>query len=166
MNTKDFWKIFTADKSVMVLTFVPKEFRNGDGVYFLMKNLQKIYGAELCSMQKFDERFDKIEDFDIILRTGYNLDLNRLICVHLFEYDKKSEKMTLDRQKSWKIVEDSEFVYSFKQTIVKCMDGWSGFRKHIIWTMEANTCCHFFGDEFADKFKLSPIMETDRRKTA
>lgn len=162
MNTKDFWKIFTTDKSVMILTFAPQ----GYDVYRLMKSLQDIYGSDLCSTQKFDERFDKIEDFDIILRTGYNLDGNRLICAHLFEYDKKSKKMTLDRQKSWRIVEDNEFVYSFRQTIVKCMDGWNGFRKHVLWTMDINTPTHFFGDEFANKFGLLPIIETDRKKSA
>ena len=162
MNTKDFWKIFTTDESVMILTDCPK----GYDVYKLMKPLQKIYGSDLCSTQKFDERFDKIEDFNIILRTGFNLDGNRLISVHLFEYDKDKNEITMDNQKVWEIVEDSEFVYSIKKTILKCMRGWNGFREHIIWTMGEDSCCRYWGDEIAKNFNLSPIMETDRSKVS
>lgn len=158
MNTKDYWKIFTTDKSIVILTDCPK----GYDVYKLMKPLQKIYGSNLCSTQKFDERFDKIEDFNIILRTGYNLDGNRLLSVHLFEYDKKEETVTMDHQKTWKIVEDHEFVYSFKKTIMKCIRGWNGFREHILWTMGRDSCCTFWGDSIARTFGLSPIMGNDR----
>lgn len=162
MKKENLWKIFTTDKSVVVLTDCPKEY----DVYRLMKQLQKIYGSELCSTQKFDERFDKIENFDIILKTGYNLDGNRLICIHLFEYDRKKETVTLDRQKSWKIIEDREFVYSIKKTIMKCIRGWNGFREHILWTMGKDSCDTFWGDAIAEKFGLSPIFENDRLKSA
>lgn len=162
MKKEDLWKIFTTDKSVMILTDCPKEY----DVYKLMKPLQKYFGWELCSTQKFDERFDKIEDFDIILRTGYNIDGNRLLSVHLFEYDKEKETVTMDRQKTWKIVEDREFVYSIKKTIMKCIRGWNGFREHILWTMGKDSCWTFWGDTIAKDFGLSPIMGTDRKEAA
>lgn len=166
VKEKDLWKIFTTDKRIVILTDAPKEFHNGDGVYYLMKQLQKIYGSDLCSFQKFDERFDKIEDFDIILKTGYNFDGNRLICIHLFEYDKKKETLTMDRQKSWKIVTDYEFVHSFKKTIVKCIRGFDGLREHILWTMGKNSCNRFWGDSIAENFGISPLFETERIKSA
>ncbi len=132
MNTKDFWKIFNSDKSVMILTDCPK----GYDVYRLMKPLQKIYGADLCSTQKFDERFDKVEDFDIILRTGYNIDGNRLICAHLFEYDRVSKQLKVDNDKVYKILPDYDgYVYRIQKTQIKAQDEWDGLRKQILWTM-------------------------------
>jgi len=146
MNTKDYWKIFNADKSIVILTDVPKNYRNGDGVYHLMKCLQKIYGNDLCGTQKFDERFDKVENFNIILRTGYNIDGNRLVSAHLFDYDKDSQKLTVDNKRTWKLVEDREFTYSIKMTIIKCIDGWNGLRRHILWTMGDDSCWRHWGD--------------------
>lgn len=158
MNTKEFWKIFNSDKSVVILTDCPNNFKDGDGIYFLMKQLQPIFGSDLNGFQKFDERFDKIEDFDIILRTGYNLDGNRLISVHLFEYDKKENKLTVDRGKARRIEEDSEYTYKIGKTLIKAADGWNGLRKHILWTMGDNSCDRHFGDaqfgtEFINNFK-------------
>lgn len=153
MNTKDYWKIFTTDKSVMILTDCPK----GYDVYKLMKPLQKIYGAELCSTQKFDERFDKIEDFDIILRTGYNLDGNRLISAHLFEYDKEKNVLKVDNKKFYKIVDDYDFVYSIGKKFLKCKNGWNGFRKHILWTMGDDSCCRFWGDAQFGEQDIIPL---------
>lgn len=156
MNTKDYWKIFNSDKSVVILTDVPSSYE--DGVYRLMKSLQNIYGHELCSYQKFDERFDKIEDFNIILRTGYNLDGNRLLSAHLFEYDPKTQKVTVDRKRAWKIVEDREYVYSIKFSTMKCIDGWDGFRRHILWTMGDDSCWRFWGDAQFGKQELVPLQ--------
>lgn len=76
MNTKNFWKIMGGGQ--LILTHCPDTFKDGGGVYYLMKCLQQIYGAELCGFQKFDGRFDKIEDFNTILKTGFNLDDNRI----------------------------------------------------------------------------------------
>ena len=157
-DTKDFWKIFNSDKSVMILTDCPRTFKDGEGVYFLMKCLQKIYGQDLCSIQKFDERFDKIEDFDIILRTGYNLDGNRLISVHLFEYDRKKNELTVDRGKPRSIEIDYEYTYQIRKTLIRAVDGWDGLRKHILWTMGDDSCYRHFGDsqfgtEFINNFK-------------
>lgn len=147
MNTKDYWKIFNSDKSVMILTDCPKTYHDGDGIYHLMKSLQKIYGADLCSTQKFDERFDKVEDFDIILRTGYNIDGNRLICAHLFEYDKDSKKLKVDNDKVYKILPDYDgYVYRIQRTQIKAQDEWNGLRKQILWTMGDDSCWRFWGD--------------------
>lgn len=149
MNTKDYWKIFTTDKSVIILTDCPK----GYDVYKLMKPLQKVYSSELCSTQKFDERFDKIEDFDIILRTGYNLDGNRLISAHLFEYDKEKNVLKVDNKKFYKIVDDYDFVYSIGKKFIKCQNGWNGFRKHILCTMGDDSCWRHWGDaQFGESF--------------
>ena len=148
MKKEDLWKIFTTDKSVIILTDCPKEY----DVYRLMKPLQKIYGAGLCSTQKFDERFDKIEDFDIILRTGYNLDGNRLISCHLFEYDKENNSLKVDNKKSFKIVENRDgYVYRIQKTQIKAERGWKGFREHILWTMGKDSCWSHWGDaQFGD----------------
>lgn len=157
MNTKDFWKIFNSDKSVMILTDCPNNFKDGDGVYFLMKRLQQFFGDDLNGFQKFDERFDKIEDFDIILQTGYNLDGNRLIAVHLFEYDRKKNELTVDREKPRRIEIDYEYTYYFRKTFIRAVDGWGGLRKHILWTMGDTSCYRHFGDnqfgkEFYEKY--------------
>lgn len=157
MNTKDFWKIFNSDKSVMILTDCPNTFKNGDGVYFLMKHLQGIYGDDLNGMQKFDERFDKIEDFDIILRTGYNIDGNRLISVHLFEYDRKKNELTVDREKPRRIEIDYEYTYYICMTFIRAIDGWDGLRRFILRTMGETSCCPQwgnvqFGKEFYEKY--------------
>lgn len=154
MNTKDYWKIFTTDKSVMILTDCPKSY----DVYKLMKPLQKIYGAELCSTQKFDERFDNIENFDIILRTGYNLDGNRLISAHLFEYDKEKKVLRVDNNKLFKIIEEYGVVYSIGKKFIKCADGWNGFRKHILWTMGEDSCWRHWGDEQFGKQEIIPLQ--------
>ena len=52
MKNEDLWKIFTTDKSVMILTDVPRNFRNGDGAYFLMKQLQKPQNWQVLIMKK------------------------------------------------------------------------------------------------------------------
>lgn len=147
MKAETLWKIFTTDKSVMILTDVPRNFRNGDGAYFLMKQLQKIYGSDLCSIQKYDERFDKIEDFDIILRTGFNLDGNRLLSVHLFEYDKKKKTVKVNCGNPRKMENDNDgYTYRIRQTKINAQDGWNGFRKFILWTMGDDSCSRFWGD--------------------
>lgn len=131
METKNFWKIFNGDKSVVILTYVAPEYADGDGVYKMMKKLQKVFGSDLNGYQKFDERFDKIEDFDRILRINFNVWGTRLCYANLFEYDKETETVTIDRQISRKVVEDYEYTYSFKKTIVRCINGWDGLRKHL-----------------------------------
>lgn len=160
MNTNDLWKIFTTDKSIVILTDVPRNYHNGDGVYILMKQLQEIYGNNLCSTQKFDERFDKIEDFNIILKTGYNLDGNRLICAHLFDFDPKTNLLLVDNTKSLRMKEDNEFVYRIQKTQIKCIDGWNGLRKHILWTMGRDTCWTFWGDA---QFGEQNIISLERK---
>jgi hypothetical protein len=157
MNTKDYWKIFNADKSIMILTDVPKNYRNGDGVYRLMKCLQKIYGNDLCGTQKFDERFDKIEDFDIILRTGYNLDGNRLLSAHLFEYDRKRKTIKVDNGRERKLCDDCPgYVYKIRQTKISAQYGWDGFRAHILWTMGEDSCYRHWGDTQFGKQDIVP----------
>lgn len=144
---KDYWKIFTADKSIMILTDVPQEYCNGNGVYVLMKQLQEIYGSNLCSFQKFDEKIDKVEDFNIILKTGYNVEGNRLICAHLFDYDPASNLLLVDNKKSFRIIETWEWiVYKIKKTQIYAYDGWNGLRKHILSTMGKDSCWTFWGD--------------------
>ena len=155
MNTKDYWKIFTTDKSIVILTDCPK----GYDVYKLMKPLQKIYGSNLCSTQKFDEKFDKIEDFNIILRTGYNLDGNRLISAHLFDYDPKTNLLLVNNTKSFRIMEDSDgYVYRIMKTQIKCQDGWNGLRKHILWTMGRDSCWTFWGDSQFGNQEIIPLQ--------
>lgn len=157
MNTENFWKIFNGDKSVMILTYVAPEYANGDGVYRLTKKLQKVFGSDLCGYQKFDERFDRIEDFDKILKVNFNVYGTRLIYANLFEYDKDSETVTIDRQTSRKIVVDYEFTYSFKKTILKCCGGWNGFRNHLCgWQ-------NFSVNEFGF-LKTNPIIDVDLPK--
>lgn len=156
-DTKDYWKIFNSDKSVMILTDCPNTFKNGDGVYFLMKHLQPIFGSDLNGFQKFDERFDKIEDFDIILEAAYNIDGNRLIGANLFEYDKVKNELKIDLGKPREIELDHEFVYQIKKTKIKAQDGWQGFREHILWTMGVKSCWptwgrSIFGTEFYEKY--------------
>lgn len=156
-DTKDFWKIFNSDNSVMILTDCPKTFENGDGVYFLMKHLQVIYGDDLNGMQKFDERFDKIEDFDTILKTGYNIWGNRLISAHLFEYDRDKNLLTVDLGKPRRIERDCEYTYDIHKTFIRANDGWDGLRRHILWTMGDTSCWRTWGDnqfgkEFYEKY--------------
>ena len=154
MNTKDFWKIFDSLDGHVILTDCPKNY----SVYKLMKALQKIYGWQLCGQQKFDERFDKIEDFDIILRTGYNLDGNRLISAHLFEYDKEKNILTVDNKKSFRIVEDRDgYVYRIQKTQIKAQDGWNGLRKHILWTMGDDSCYRHWGDSQFGEQEIIPL---------
>jgi hypothetical protein len=155
MDTKDFWKIFTTDKSIVILTDCPK----GYDVYRLMKPLQKIYGSGLCSTQKFDERFDKIEDFNIILRTGYNIDGNRLISAHLFEYDKEKKILTVDNKKKLKVIYDFDgYVYRIMKTQIKCQDGWNGFRKFILGTMGRYSANAFWGDFQFGNQEIIPLQ--------
>lgn len=157
MNTKDYWKIFNTDKSVVVLTDVPKNYRNGDGVYHLMKCLQKVYGNDLCSFQKFDERFDKIEDFNKILRTGYNFDGNRLLSAHLFEYDEEKSIIRVDRDKGRKLCENHNgYVYQIRKTKISAQYGWDGFRSHILWTMGEDSCYRHWGDTQFGKQNIVP----------
>ena len=163
MNTKDYWKIFNSDKSVMILTNCPNTFKDGDGVYFLMKHLQGIYGDDLNGMQKFDERFDKIEDFDIILRTGYNLDGNRLIAVHLFEYDRKKNELTVDRGKARRIEEDGEYTYFIRKTYIKAVDGWDGLRNFIVGTMSRSSCWTTWGRSMFGKDLLEKYFKEETK---
>ena len=161
MNTKDYWKIFNADKSVMILTDVPKTYHNGYGAYNLCHHLQKVYGYGLCSIQKFDERFDKIEDFDIILRTGYNLEGNRLISAHLFEYDKEKKTLRVDNNKVFKIIADSEYTFSIGKKFIRCIGEWNGLRKHILWTMGDDSCWRHWGDAQFGKQDIIPLNKKD-----
>ena len=132
MRTENFWKIMDITNNVTVLTFVPKEYGNGDGVYKLMKKLQKVFGPTLCSCQKYDERFDRIEDFDVILRVHYNLRGERLIQADLFEYDKETETLTINRQQKRRVYHSNTFVYSFRtRGCVYAMNGWDGLRRHL-----------------------------------
>lgn len=150
MNTKDYWKIFDSLHGHVVLTDCPKTHRLGG----IMKSLQEVYGWKMNGQQKFDERFDKIEDFDIILRTGYNLDGTRLVSSHLFEYDKKTNTLKVDNRKTFKIVENNDgYVYRIQKTQIKSENGWDGFRKHILWTMGDDSCWRHWGDaQFGDSF--------------
>lgn len=132
MKQENFWKIQDTHNNVVILTYVPEEYGNGDGVYKLMKKLQKVFGQTLCGFQKFDPEFDKIEDFNIVLRVNYNIWGNRLISATLFEYDKEKNIVTIDRQQRRKVVENWEYTYSFKcKPLLKCIGGWEGFRKHL-----------------------------------
>lgn len=156
-DTKDYWKIFKSDKSVMILTDCPNTFKGGDGVYFLMKCLQKIYGQDLCSMQKFDEKLDKIEDFDIILEAAYNIDGNRLIGANLFEYDKGKNELKIDLGKPLRIERDYEYTYQIRKTFIRAIDGWDGLRKFIVGTMGRSSCwttwgMSMFGKELLEKY--------------
>lgn len=169
MNTKDFWKIFNADKSVMILTDCPNTFKDGDGVYYLMKRLQQIYGAKLCGSQKFDDRFDRIEDFDTILKIGFNLDGNRLISAHLFEYDKKENSVRIDLGRGRMIVQDYEYTYQIRKTIIRAIDGWNGLRRFIVESMGDDSPWRTWGDaqfgrDFMEKYikvELSNGVEID-----
>lgn len=118
--------------NVTILTYVPAEYGNGDGAYKLMKKLQKVFGPTLCSYQKFDEKFDKIEDFDTILRVDYNIWGERLICATLFEYDKKTNILTINRQQKREVFTSWEFTYKFSiRNSLYSIRGWEGFRKHL-----------------------------------
>ena len=44
MNTKNFWKIMGGGQ--LILTDCPDRFKDGGGVYYLMKCLQQIYGYD------------------------------------------------------------------------------------------------------------------------
>lgn len=156
-DTKDFWKIFNSDKSVMILTDCPNNFKNGDGVYFLMKHLQPIFGSDLNGFQKFDDKFDKIEDFDIILEAAYNIDGNRLIGVNLFEYDKVKNELKIDLGKPREIELDFEFTYKIMKTKILAIHGWDGLRKFIVGTMGRSSCwttwgMSMFGKELLEKY--------------
>lgn len=156
MDTKHFWKI-TGEDGLVILTDVPPTYRNGDGVYFLMKELQKIYGPHLCGQQKFDGRFDKLRDFDIILKTGYNLSGTRLISAHLFEYDKEKGILTVNRSKSFRIVQDWKYTYQIQKTQIRCIDGWNGLRKFILGTMGDTSCDSNWGDSQFGEQKIIPL---------
>ena len=162
-DTKDYWKIFNSDKSVMILTDCPNTFKGGDGVYFLMKCLQKIYGQDLCSMQKFDERFDKIEDFDIILEAAYNIDGNRLIGANLFEYDKAKNELKIDLGKPRKIELDFEFTYKIMKTRILAIHGWDGLRKFIVGTMGRSSCWTTWGRSMFGKDLLEKYFKEDTK---
>lgn len=155
MEKENFWKIFNDDKSVMILTFVPKEYGNGDGAYKLMKKLHKVFGPTLCGYQKFDERFDKIEDFDTILRVNYNIWGERLISATLFEYDKETQNVCIDRQQTRKVFESWEYTYQFSiPNSLYAIDGWNGFRRHLCgWQ-------NFAVNEFG-MLGTSPLIELD-----
>lgn len=132
MKTENFWKIMDTTNGVTVLTYVPKAYCNGDGIYRLMKKLQKVFGSTMNGYQKYDEHHDRLENFNTILRVHYNLWEERLIDATLFEYDPETEQLTVDRQLTRKVVRDWEYTYSWKKTIVKCIDGWNGLRKHLM----------------------------------
>ena len=156
-DTKDFWKIFNSDKSVMILTDCPRTFKDGEGVYFLMKCLQKIYSQDLCCIQKFDERFDKIEDFDIILEAAYNIDGNRLIGANLFEYDKVKNELKIDLENPRRIERDYEYTYQIRKTFIRAIHGWDGLRNFIVGTMGRSSCwttwgMSMFGKELLEKY--------------
>lgn len=154
MNTENFWKIQDITNKVTVLTYVPQEYGNGDGAYKVMKKLQKIFGTTMCSCQKFDERFDNINDFDTILRVNFNVWGERMIEAWLFEFDKENNSVTIDRQTSRKFVEDWEYTYSFRQTIIKAIGGLKGFKKHLLeWQ-------NFSIGEYSH-LKTHPIIELD-----
>ncbi len=104
MNTENFWKIMDTTNGVTVLTYVPKAYCNGDGVYRLMKKLQKVFGSTMNGYQKYDEHHERLEDFNTILRVYYNLWEERLIDATLFEYDPETEQLTVDRQLTRKVV--------------------------------------------------------------
>lgn len=147
IDTKDYWKV--SNGSEVILTFAAPEY----GIDKLLTKIQSVIGKDFCSFQKFDERFDKIEDFDNIFRTGFNYSGTRLLTAHLFEYDSKKNVLTVDRKRSWKIVRDYEFTYSILSTIIKCIGEWEGLRRHILWTMCADTCWTFWGDaQFGESF--------------
>lgn len=162
-DTKDYWKIFNSDKSVMILTDCPNTFKNGDGVYFLMKRLQGIYGDDLNGFQKFDERFDKIEDFDIILETAYNIWGTRLIGANLFEYEKVKNELKIDLGKPREIELDYEFVYQIKKTKIKAREGWKGFREHILWTMGVKSCWTTWGRSLFGKDLLEKYFKEETK---
>lgn len=152
MNTKNFWKIMGGGQ--LILTDCPNTFKDGDGVYYLMKCLQQIYGEELCGFQKFDGRFDKIDDFNTILKTGFNLDDNRLISCHLFEYDKDKNEVTINRGEPREMEVDYEYAWRITKKKVGAMDGWVGFRKNVLWTMGEDSCWRTWGDnQFGRDFK-------------
>lgn len=145
MNTKNFWKIMGGGHTI--LTDCPNTFKDGDGVYYLMKRLQQIYGTKLCGFQKFDDRFDKIEDFDTILKTGFNLDGNRLISCHLFEYDKDKNEVTINRGKPREMEVDYEYAYRITKKRIGAKDGWDGLRRHILWTMGEDSYWRTMGED-------------------
>lgn len=158
----NFWKIFNWDSSVCVLTYVPDEYFDKDGVYKLMKQLQKVYGYKLSGYQKFDERFDKAESFNRILRTSYNLDGNRLICAHLFDFNPETNELVVDNAKKYKIV-DGEFGYVYRVRKNTIKTDWDTFRRHILWTMGEESCMPFWGDEL---FGEQKIIQLDKSKRA
>ncbi len=155
MEKENFWKIFNSDKSVVILTHVAKEY----DVNKIVKKLQKVFGDDLCSFQKFDERFDKIEDFDIILRTSYNVWGNRLISATLFEHTKENDDdfVTINKQKTFRIIPDSEFTYKFLKRTIKASHCWDGFRRHLCQWM------NFCPGEF-DSLTLDPIIELESNR--
>ena len=158
MNTENFWKIMDTTNGVTVLTYVPMAYQNGDGVYRLMKKLQKVFGSTMNGYQKFDEHHDRLEDFNTILRVHYNIWEERLIDATLFEYDPETESLTVDRQLTRKMVRDWEYTYSWKKTIVKCIDGWNGLRKHLMeWQNFSIGEYKFLG--------TTPLIELDVVKT-
>lgn len=156
---KNFWKISNSDRSVEILTYVPSEYHNGDGVYPLMKQLQKIYGWELCTTQMFDERFDKLESFNTILRTAFNLDGTRLICANLFDYNPKTNVLRVD-DKDYKITEkETDYIYRVKKKSIAT--NWDTFREQIVWTMGERSCWPFWSEEV---FGEQNIIQLDKLK--
>ena len=127
---------------------------------FLFEKVSSMELKQLEYQKSTDERFDKIEDFNIILKTGYNLDGNRLICAHLFDFDPKTNLLLVDNTKSLRMKEDNEFVYRIQKTQIKCIDGWNGLRKHILWTMGRDTCWTFWGDA---QFGEQNIISLERK---
>lgn len=162
-DTEDFWKIFNSDKSVMILTDCPNTFKNGDGVYFLMKHLQPIFGSDLNGFQKFDERFDKIEDFDIILEAAYNIWGNRLIGANLFEYDKGKNELKIDLENPRRIERDYEYTYQIRKTFIRAIDGWDGLRNFIVGTMGRSSCWTTWGRSMFGKDLLEKYFKDETK---
>lgn len=158
MNKMEYWwKIM--GNGVTVLTYIAPEYNDGDGVYAIMKKLQRVYGPGLCSTQKYDPQRDKIEDFNTILRTVFNLDGNRLIAAELFEYDRKTNKVTINRQQTYAVREKYGYTYSFRTTYVGCDGGWAGLRRFLLSWMD------FCSNEFGC-LNLTPIIELETLKAA
>ena len=149
------WKIIDAQNDVTVLTYVPSEY----DVCKIMYKLQAVFGKTLDSFQKFDERFEKIEDFDKILRASYNIDGNVLISAWLFEYDADKNVVTVDRQRNFRMIEKFGWVQRFTKTTLTAAWGWQGFSKHLIdW-------CNFAPGEYS-LLNTSQIIELDIKRTA
>lgn len=160
MKMENFWKIFI-DNQTKILTYVPSEYKNGDGVYHIMKQLQKIYGWRLNGYQKYSEMIvngkplDSIDDFNIILRTGYNVWGTRLISAHLFHYNPDSERILVDNNKIYKVdVCSPEYVYKVQKKQILANNGWRGFREYIVKSMGDDCAWSHWGDAIFGEQKI------------